>query len=276
MPELPEVEVCRQGLLPRLTGARIRSVRQRPVCLRQPLPEGLDSILAGRQVRDIRRRGKYLLFACQGSNDLGYLIVHLGMSGCLHFVAPETPMQRHDHLELRMEQAVLRYTDPRRFGLVLWYPGEDPEQHPALASLGIEPLSTSFTGAYLHGAVQRRHTAIKNVLMDAHTLVGVGNIYASESLFRAELSPRHVACRLAGSDCCRLAQAIRLTLEQAIAAGGSSLRDYRHSDGGCGHFQLECAVYGKAGQDCPRCGGQIVKIRQAGRSSFYCPDCQRE
>lgn len=274
MPELPEVEVCRRGLLPEVEGRTIIDAVVRFPRLRQELPAGLAEILKGRRIASVLRRGKYLLFDCRGGEGGGWLILHLGMSGNLRFVAPGTPVGRHDHFDLILPQTVLRLSDPRRFGVVAWHAGDDPGTHPLLARLGVEPLSADFTGEWLYGATRRRQAPIKNVLMDAHTVVGVGNIYASESLFRAGVSPLRAASRLGRESCGRLAQAVKETLADAIAAGGSSIRDYVHSDGGSGWFQISAAVYDRTGQACRRCGGKVRQIRQAGRSTYYCPACQ--
>jgi len=275
MPELPEVEVCRLGLLPALVDRHIIGARAGAASLRQPLPAGLDKTLAGRRIANITRRGKYLLFDCRRGEQQGWLIVHLGMSGNLHFISVDLAPGRHDHFDLLTSTVTLRFTDPRRFGLILWHEGADPEQHPLLATLGIEPLSEEFTGKWLHNVFRNRSAPVKNVLMDARTIVGIGNIYASESLFRAGISPLRATNRIRLVACLRLAKAIRETLLDAIAAGGSSIRDYVHSDGGSGCFQLEYAVYGRDGQPCQRCTGTVRKIRQAGRSSYYCPGCQK-
>lgn len=275
MPELPEVEVCRRGLLPELIDSRIDGIRMNDVRLRQPLAPELRRILTGRRIVAITRRSKYLLLACSTETDKGYLIIHLGMSGHLHFVQPDLPPQRHDHFDLQTSRHTLRFTDPRRFGLVVWHPDASPETHPLLSKLGIEPLSDEFDGARLYAALQTRSAPVKNILMDAHTVVGIGNIYAAESLFYAGISPCRAANRINQAEAQRLVDAISQTLRHAIAAGGSSIRNYRHSDGSQGYFQLECAVYGREGQPCRRCGATIKKTRQAGRSSFYCPVCQR-
>lgn len=274
MPELPEVEVCRRGLLPDVEGATIRGAVVRFPRLRQELPLGLAETLTGRHVAGIVRRGKYLCFDCRGEDGDGWLILHLGMTGNLRFVPPGTPPGRHDHFDLELPTTVLRFSDPRRFGVVAWQPGDDPEAHPLLASLGVEPLSQDFSADWLYAVTRRRQAPIKNVLMDAHTVVGIGNIYASESLFRAGISPLRAASRIGRERCTALVEAVRATLTDAIAAGGSSIRDYVHSDGGAGCFQLECNVYDRAGELCRRCGGAVRQIRQAGRSTYYCPGCQ--
>lgn len=275
MPELPEVEVCRRGLLPELVGAPISGAVVRIPRLRREVPPALAGTLAGRRIAGILRRGKYLLFDCRGEAGNGWLIVHLGMTGNLRFVAPGAPVGRHDHFDLLTPRALLRFSDPRRFGVIAWQDGDDPLRHPLLAGLGVEPLAPEFTGGWLYAATRRRQAPIKPLLMDAGTVVGIGNIYASESLFRAGISPLRPAARVGRDSCGRLVEAVRQTLADAIAAGGSSIRDYVHSDGGAGCFQVECQVYDRAGQICRRCGGRVRQIRQAGRSTFYCPGCQR-
>ncbi|MCL2346080.1 MAG: bifunctional DNA-formamidopyrimidine glycosylase/DNA-(apurinic or apyrimidinic site) lyase, partial [Desulfobulbus sp.] len=261
MPELPEVEVCRQGLLPEMMGRRIEAVRIRAPKLRYPIPPELAERLPGCIVHAIRRRGKYLLFDCARPGVEGTLIVHLGMSGHLRFVPPGQAAARHDHFELALATPQgakwLRLADPRRFGLVLWQPGPPAASaaHPLLAALGVEPLAAGFDGDWLHAALARRASPIKPVLMDSHLLVGVGNIYAAESLFRAGISPLRAARRISRARCHLLADAIRATLSDAIAAGGSSIRDYVHSDGSAGWFQIQAAVYERAGAPCRRCGG---------------------
>jgi formamidopyrimidine-DNA glycosylase len=275
MPELPEVEVSRLGLLPHLSGQTIVRAVFRRERLRHALTPELASRLAGKRIRTLCRRGKYLLFACAGKEDKGWLILHLGMSGSLRLVPPGTPAQKHDHVDLVFPGTVLRFRDPRRFGSLSWHEGADVERHPSIAVLGMEPLSPEFDGDWLYVATRRRNTPIKPLLMDSHLLVGVGNIYAAEALFRAGISPRRAAAGISRQRCRRLAAAIRATLEAAIAAGGSSIRDYVHSDGGAGSFQIRCAVYGRAGQPCSVCGTPIRALRQAGRSTFHCPRCQR-
>ncbi|WP_153111735.1 bifunctional DNA-formamidopyrimidine glycosylase/DNA-(apurinic or apyrimidinic site) lyase [Propionivibrio limicola] len=275
MPELPEVEVSRLGLLPHLPGQRLLNAIFRTPRLRHPIPPELATRLAGLHIDAIRRRGKYLLFDCESAHGGGWLILHLGMSGSLRLVAPGTPPQKHDHVDLIFASTVLRLRDPRRFGTLVWHEGSRVESHPLVAVLGTEPLSDGFGGDWLYDATRPRRGPIKTVLMDSHLIVGIGNIYAAESLFRAGISPLRPAHRISRKRCRALAEAIRATLTEAIAAGGSSVRDYVHSDGGAGSFQTSCAVYGRQGQPCPRCGAPVRMIRQAGRSTFYCPSCQR-
>ena len=275
MPELPEVEVSRQGLLPFLPGRRIVEAVFRAPRLRHEIPGQLSSRLAGLRIDGILRRGKYLLFDCESRQHGGWLILHLGMSGSLRLVAPGTPPQKHDHVDLVFENTTLRFRDPRRFGTLLWHEGDDIEAHPLIAIMGIEPLTDAFNADWLYDQTRRRSMPIKPLLMDSHFVVGIGNIYASESLFSAGISPLRAANRIGRKRYEKLIPAIKQTLAESIAAGGSSVRDYVHSDGGAGCFQLSCAVYDRAGEPCPACGQPVRVIRQAGRSTFYCPRCQR-
>ena len=273
MPELPEVEVSRRGLQPFLEGKPVREAIVRTPKLRHEIPANLPALIAGRTLARIERRGKYLLFDFSTGNTPGWLILHLGMSGSLRLVPPGTPPQKHDHFDLVFADTVMRLRDPRRFGTLTWTE-EDPGAHPLIAVLGIEPLSPDFDGEWLHGNIKGKSAPIKPVLMDGHLLVGVGNIYASESLFQAGISPLRAAGRISRSRCDRLADAIRTTLNASIASGGSSVRDYVHSDGGAGCFQLSCAVYDRTGAPCHNCGTPIRCVRQAGRSTYWCPRCQ--
>ncbi|KAB2320203.1 bifunctional DNA-formamidopyrimidine glycosylase/DNA-(apurinic or apyrimidinic site) lyase [Betaproteobacteria bacterium SCN1] len=270
MPELPEVETTRLGLAPTLTGHRLHGVTVRNPHLRWPVPADLPGRLEGRTLEGIARRGKYLLF------DFGQYaqIVHLGMSGSLRLARPDEPPGAHDHVDWLFEGGqVLRLRDPRRFGAVLWT--DAPAAHPLLAHLGPEPLTDTFGGACLHTQCRRRSTAIKQVIMDAGVVVGVGNIYASESLFHAGIRPGTAARRLSRPACDRLAAAIKRVLAAAIAAGGSSLRDYVASDGELGYFQLQTRVYDRAGLPCKVCGTPIRRTVQGQRATFHCPHCQR-
>jgi formamidopyrimidine-DNA glycosylase len=271
MPELPEVETTRRGLEPLLAGQRIRTVVVRDRRLRLPVPRRLPRLVAGATIRSLARRGKYLLVDC-GS---GTLIVHLGMSGRLWVVRDGAAPTPHDHFDLVLENGtVVRLRDPRRFGLVLWQAG-NPLAHRLLASIGPEPLSSAFDGAALYAATRNRSAAIKQVLMDSHVVAGVGNIYANEALFRAGIHPRTAARRLSRERCAVLAARVRETLQHAIGAGGSSLRDYVQSNGQAGNFQSQFLVYDRAGESCRRCGTRIRGIRQGQRSTFYCPKCQK-
>jgi|SRR5688572_1319107 len=268
MPELPEVEVTRRGIA-HLVGRRIVAVSVREPRLRWRVPDSV-SLLAGSIVRAISRRGKYLLIDC-GS---GHLILHLGMSGSLRFVLPGTVPQKHDHVDLVFEGDVLRLRDPRRFGALLWTDAA-PESHPLIAHLGVEPLSRAFDARHLHALTRGRRTAIKQLLMDGRSIVGVGNIYASEALFLAAIRPRTAARRLSLEQCARLVTAIKRTLSAAIRAGGSSLRDFVGSDGELGSFQTRYHVYDRAQLPCRRCRTLIRRIVQGQRASFYCSTCQK-
>ncbi|MBE7423308.1 MAG: bifunctional DNA-formamidopyrimidine glycosylase/DNA-(apurinic or apyrimidinic site) lyase [Zoogloeaceae bacterium] len=270
MPELPEVEVTRRGLLADLLGRRIAAVEARCTALRYPLPRRLAGLLGKQILRGIDRRGKYLLFRI----GQGTLLVHLGMSGSLRLVTAAEPPGRHDHLDLVFGDSTLRLRDPRRFGAVLWIEG-DAAAHPLLASLGIEPLSDAFDGAWLRAAARGRALAVKPFIMDSRLIVGVGNIYASESLFRARIDPRTPAGRLSLARCARLAEAIKATLEAALAAGGSTLRDFIHGHGASGCFQQQHGVYGREGEPCRVCGARVRALRLGQRSTFFCPRCQR-
>ncbi len=276
MPELPEVETTRRGLAPSVEQQRIVRAVVRHRGLRQPVPRGLERHLAGAHVTTLSRRGKYLLFGCERPDrETGTLLVHLGMSGRLWLVDAATPPEKHDHFDLEFDNGrIVRLRDPRRFGLVLWQAG-DPLQHPLLAAIGPEPLTAAFDGAVLHQATRQRSAAIKPVIMDSHVVAGVGNIYASEALFRAGIDPRTPAQRVSRARCDLLADEIKKTLASAITAGGSSLRDYVGSDGLAGNFQNHFLVYGRAGEPCTRCTAIIRELRQAQRATCYCPACQR-
>lgn len=271
MPELPEVETTRRGLVPHLVGRRIRDVVVRNRNLRWPVPRDLRRRLQGEQVLAIRRRGKYLLFDCRR----GHLLVHLGMSGRLTLVEEQTPARAHDHVDLMLEGARrLRLTDPRRFGAMLWL--EAPaERHALLRGLGLEPLDEGFDGAALERLARGRRVAVKHFLMNGRLVTGVGNIYASEALFRAGIHPLRSVGRISTARWNRLAHAVRETLERALAAGGTTLRDFASAEGVAGEFQVECAVYGRQGLPCRACRRPIRSLRQGQRSTFYCPGCQR-
>ncbi len=270
MPELPEVEVTRLGLAPRLTGRRVSHAVTRVPALRYPFPDRLPQKLQGKVLRGIGRRGKYLLF---DFGD-GHLMVHLGMSGSLRLIGNGQVAEKHDHFDIAFDGEVLRLRDPRRFGAVLWLDGE-PAEHPLLAHLGAEPLSRDFSTATLVMALRGRRIAIKPAIMDSGIVVGVGNIYASESLFRAGIDPRSPAGQVSRARLAKLVPAIKATLRSAIRAGGSSLRDYVGCDGGLGDFQTRHQVYGRANEGCRRCGTPIRMLRQGNRATYYCPRCQR-
>lgn len=270
MPELPEVEITRRGIEPHLLGRVLAGVVVRQPRLRYPVPEDLDARVRGKVVTRVERRGKYLLI--QLGSD--WLLIHLGMSGSLRVVPADAPPQLHDHVDIVVEGGeVVRLRDPRRFGCVLWVP-HPCEQHPLLAELGVEPETPAFNGAWLHAISRGLKTPIKLMLMDAHRVVGVGNIYASESLFRAAIHPQTPAGSLSLARCERLAQCVKETLADALAAGGSSLRDFIHSDGSSGYFQQRYNVYGREGEPCRRCGGTVRRVVMGQRATFFCPSCQ--
>ena len=271
MPELPEVETTRRGLVPHVVGQRIRDVVVRNANLRWPVPRDLRRHLKGERVDAIRRRGKYLLFDL----DKGHLLVHLGMSGKLSLVAEDAPARTHDHVDVQLEDhRTLRLTDPRRFGAMLWL-DEGAERHALLSGLGLEPLDAEFTAEAMRKLAHGRRVAIKQFLMNGRVVTGVGNIYASEALWEARVHPMRAAGSLSLERWRRLVAAVRKTLEQALAAGGSTLRDYAQASGDAGRAQLHHKVYGREGKPCPRCRAKIRAIRQGQRSTFYCPGCQR-
>lgn len=268
MPELPEVEVTRRGVAELLTGATITDVVVRNGSLRYPVPTDLAGLLRGQQVVRFGRRAKYLLV----ETAAGTLIVHLGMTGTLRVLPIGTPLRLHDHVDIVFGDQVLRYHDPRRFGAMLWLPiGDD---HPLLGGLGVEPLTDDFDGEYLYQASRGRKTPVKLFIMDAAVVVGVGNIYASESLFRARINPKTPAGRLSRERCTRLVGEIKATLTDALAAGGSTLRDFVASDGSRGYFQQQYFAYGREGEACRVCGREIRRLVMGQRSTFYCPFCQ--
>lgn len=270
MPELPEVEVTRRSFADQIAGAQIVSLRMgKP--LRWPLGCPVDA-LVGRRVQGVRRRGKYLLLDL----DQGLLLLHLGMSGSLGFFANPPPPGQHDHFDLHTTQGVLRLHDPRRFGAVVYAAQEDaPVAQRLLGKLGREPLDADFDVHHFHAELHRRKAPIKQVLLAGDVVVGVGNIYASEALFRAGIRPTVPACTLSRrrTDC--LYQAVREVLAFAVENGGSTLRNFSNAKGETGHFQMQANVYARAGQPCRACGTPIRMIRQGQRSTFFCPHCQK-
>lgn len=277
MPELPEVEVTKLGIEPRVAGLKITDVRIFDGRLRWPVPSDLKDILKNQTCQSIGRRGKYLLFELTH----GYLIIHLGMTGVLRLLSPKDPLRPHDRVEISFGKQVLRLHDPRKFGAVLWHPSKDGpvERHPLLLKLGVEPLSEDFSqekaGRVLFDQSRGRSVAVKQFLLAGQAVVGVGNIYCSESLFDAKINPVRAAGKISLKRYDALAMAIKDTLKRAIKAGGSSLKDFVNSDGERGHFMMSTKVYGRAGQPCRICGTTIRQITQAQRSTFYCPQCQK-
>jgi formamidopyrimidine-DNA glycosylase len=271
VPELPEVEITRRGLDAHLAGLTIKDAVTRNGSLRWPIPKNLPKLLRGQTIRSLKRRAKYLLMDCGN----GTLILHLGMSGSLRILPANTPAEKHDHFDLVLGNgSLMRLRDPRRFGAVLWHSG-DPATHPLLASLGPEPLEHEFDARYLYQATRGRSASIKQCIMDNHVVVGVGNIYANEALFRAGIKPQLAAGKLSKPRCAKLVEEIRATLAEAIKLGGSTLRDFVNTSGQPGYFQQNYWVYGRAGEPCRRCGATIKQIKLGQRSSFYCGTCQK-
>lgn len=270
MPELPEVEVTRLSFADRIAGGRIESVR-----LGKPLrwPLGLDAdLLVGRTVLAVRRRGKYLLLDL----DQGLLLLHLGMSGSLNFADRQPPAGAHDHFDLVTARGVLRLNDPRRFGAVVYAPGEHSlEALKLLGRLGVEPLTEAFELDAFHRGLKRRKAPIKQVLLAGELVVGVGNIYASEALFRAGIRPTLPASRISRRRAERLRAAVREVLGRAVLQGGSTLRDFSNARGEAGHFQLEAMVYDRKGLPCRVCATPVRMIRQGQRATYFCPHCQK-
>jgi formamidopyrimidine-DNA glycosylase len=277
MPELPEVEVTRRGVAPHLEDRVVEDVVLRREGLRWPFPANLRDLLAGRRILGTGRRGKYLLLAFEH----GTLIVHLGMSGHLRVLPEGVELKKHDHFDLVVRgpegRRVLRLHDPRRFGAVLWHSHDDGEleQHVLLRDLGVEPLEDKFSGALLHQATRKRSAPIKQVLLAGDIVVGVGNIYACESLFRAGINPKTAAGKISRARYDKLAEAIRDILAAAIVQGGSTLRDFIAVNGQSGYFQQTYFVYDRAGVPCRNCGAPVRQIKQGQRSTFYCAVCQR-
>ncbi len=270
MPELPEVETTRRGIEPFVAGKTVVRVVVREPRLRWRVPTALKKELPGQTIRSITRRGKYLLL----HTAAGTVILHLGMSGSLRIVDDTQPAEKYDHVDLVFADGVcLRLRDPRRFGAVLWT-RDDPAEHPLLGALGPEPLSPDFGGDYLYRKARGRKRAIRDLLLDSRILAGIGNIYANEALFAAGIRPARSAGRISRDGYQRLARALRATLKRALRAGGTTLRDFRQSDGDPGYFQLSLKVYGRKDQPCPSCGTPIRARRLGGRTAFFCPRCQ--
>lgn len=271
MPELPEVETTRRGIEPWLSGRQIRQLVVRERRLRWPIPAGIERRLRGARVGSIGRRGKYLLL----NTEAGTALIHLGMSGRLRVLPRPARPVAHDHFDIIADTGTrIRFHDPRRFGSLLWA-GAEPARHPLLAALGPEPLGPNFDGHYLWQHSRGRRVSIKQHLMNAAVVVGVGNIYASEALFRARIDPRREAGRISRADMERLVVAVREVLTEAIRQGGTTLRDFAWGDGQPGYFAQELRAYGRTGEPCFGCGTPIRQITQGQRSTFFCPRCQR-
>lgn len=274
MPELPEVETTRRGIATVISGKPIRRFTVFEHRLRWPVPEHLEKTVQNQPVRACERRGKYLLLRF----DHGTMLVHLGMSGSLRTAAFNDPLRKHDHAEWLFDDARLLYHDPRRFGAILWHDNHDGPllAHPLLAGLGIEPFDPAFTPEHLHRGLRGRTQSIKQALLAGDVVVGVGNIYASESLFKARINPKTAAGRLSLRRCQALHSAIVETLAQALESGGSTLRDYVNATGQPGaYFTLHAAVYERQGQPCRVCQAPIRRLVQGQRATYYCPKCQQ-
>ena len=273
MPELPEVEVTRLGVTPFLEGQKITKLILRREGLRWPFPESLEEKIVGHRITSTGRRGKYLLIHFAH----GSIIIHLGMSGHLRILPSTQPPLKHDHVDLIVGTQMLRMNDPRRFGALLWHDNLDGvlENHPLLRKLGVEPLENQFDADLLYKLTRQRHAPIKQVLLAGDVVVGVGNIYASESLFKAKINPKIAANRISLKRYQALTIAIKETLHAAILQGGSSLKDFVAVNGNSGYFQQSYFVYNRADQACRICNGQIKHIKQGQRSSFYCVNCQK-
>jgi formamidopyrimidine-DNA glycosylase len=277
MPELPEVEITRLGIEPHLEGRKVSAVKVIDGRLRWPVPSNLPKILPGQKVRSIKRRGKYLLLEM----ETGHLLLHLGMTGTLRVLPSSDPLKTHDRVILEFGKLSLRLHDPRKFGAVLWHPtSKGPiESNPLLLKLGVEPFSPEFSGelgaGVLHQHSRGRSLAVKQFLLAGQAVVGVGNIYCSESLFEAGIHPAKAAGKLTRPQCTRLAAAVRFILKKAIDAGGSSLKDFVNSEGEPGHFMIQTKVYDRKDQPCKVCKGPIKQIVQGQRSTYFCPQCQK-
>jgi formamidopyrimidine-DNA glycosylase len=276
MPELPEVETTCRGLMQRLQGAKILRVEQHCPSLRWPLPPRLPERLTGQTLGAMRRRAKYIIIELSGGEAL---VLHLGMSGRLVVGTAAQAREKHDHIVLHCSGGrVLRFNDPRRFGMLDLCPSAHVPEHALLKNLGIEPLESGLTAAYLAEKFRGKTTSLKAALLDQRIIAGLGNIYVSEALFHARLSPERLAGSLRRKECAALVPAIQTVLQAAITAGGSSLRDYVQSNGALGFFQNQFAVYDRAGQRCPDCrcnGGVIQRLVQSGRATFFCPHRQK-
>jgi formamidopyrimidine-DNA glycosylase len=270
MPELPEVETVRAGLAPVTIGQIITNIIIRQEKLRYPIPENLPQLLHKQHIKNIERRSKYLLV----TTSHGTLIIHLGMSGCLCLVDSDTTIAKHDHVDFIFKNGTcLRYNDPRRFGLILWT-DQDPHQHKLLSKLGPEPLTAAFSSKYLFTQTQKRKIGIKQLIMDSHAVVGVGNIYANEALFKAGIHPLTICHQLELTQIQTLTKEIKKILRRAIKQGGTTLKDFKNSEGKPGYFQQTLLVYGRKNQPCKTCSAPLEEIRISGRSSVFCPHCQ--
>lgn len=270
MPELPEVETTRRGIAPHCEGQTIDRIAVRNGNLRWPVPGDIASKMEGQVIRTVDRRAKYLFL----NLDNGTAIIHLGMSGSLRIITNQAPAMKHDHIELVLQSGVIvRLNDPRRFGCWLW--SDSAATHPLIANLGPEPLSSKFNARQLFTLSRKKNTPVKSFIMDNHVVVGVGNIYANEALFKAGIHPKRKAGRISLDRYTRFVEAIKETLSAAILMGGTTLRDFVNSDGKPGYFAQSLLVYGRAGEPCTECETPLKEIRMSGRSTIYCTRCQR-
>lgn len=270
MPELPEVETTLRGIAPHVVGKKVTQIVIRQPRLRWPIPAELADLVAGRQLVNAVRRGKYLLLDFGN----GHALIHLGMSGSLRIVNTEEPPSFHDHFDLVFGKLALRYCDPRRFGCLLWVDGA-PESHKLLVDLGPEPLTDKFTADYLYERTRKRTQAIKQFIMDSKIVVGVGNIYANESLFMAGIKPIRKAGSLTRKNCEDLVRDIKFVLQRSIDQGGTTLRDFVGGDGKPGYFKQQLLVYGRGGEPCTLCKKPLKEVRMSDRTTVYCVDCQK-
>jgi len=271
MPELPEVETSRRGIEPYLKNKTITNITVRQHNLRWPIPENLPALAEGQKIREVCRRAKYIYLKL----DNGNIIIHLGMSGSLRICTKKTPPEKHEHIDITVTgNKTLRLRDPRKFGCVLWQ-ADDINKHKLLKALGPEPLHEHFDAHYLHKKACGRKCTIKALIMNSHIVVGVGNIYASEALFRAGINPKRKAGNISLPRLHRLVDAIKLTLSLAIEEGGTTLKDFTGISGQPGYFAQKLLVYGRQGEQCSQCGKPIKQVTQQARSTFYCPSCQK-
>jgi len=271
MPELPEVETSRRGIEPHLLNKTITAVTIRQHKLRWPVPNNLPALAIGQKVRAVCRRAKYLFLVL----DNGSIIIHLGMSGSLRICNDKTPLEKHDHVDIIVnEKTILRLRDPRKFGCVLWT-ADNIDEHRLFIALGPEPLDEEFTASYLHNRAKKRSCSIKSFIMNSHIVVGIGNIYASEALFKAGINPKRKAGGVSLLRYVKLVTAIKATLLDSIEQGGTTLKDFTGEDGQPGYFAQKLLVYGRTNDDCTNCGKPIKQFTQQARSTFYCSQCQR-
>ena len=271
MPELPEVETTLRGIQPYLLGKKLSGLVVRDRRLRWPIPKNLEDSLSCKVVTQLYRRGKYIIIKVSGGSSL----IHLGMSGSMRVILNQEPPEKHDHFDLITEDGpIIRYRDPRRFGCLLWTTG-NPHNHPRLEGLGLEPLTSDFNGEVLYNASRSRKQAVKNLIMDGRIVVGVGNIYASEALYKSGIHPARACNRISLQRYENLSQNIKMTLSEAIRQGGTTLQDFIQVDGRAGYFEQSLSVYGRAGEPCLHCGTAIKCQFIGQRSTFYCTKCQR-